>query len=174
MITGFVYNEVFALNFNFFSSKFRWNMAGVGSFVAWGAGQTENETYYGTNATSPVYHFGLDPYWHWSDNSMIFLNSYKMKLSVIIGVLQMVFGIFVKLCNQIYKKQYDKIVTIWIPEIFFMLSFFGYMIFCIFYKWIALWPANSEPPALINMLIQIILSPGSISPGNQLFNNYNT
>jgi V-type H+-transporting ATPase subunit a len=51
-----------------------------------------------------VYKFGIDPYWHWASNSMIFLNSYKMKLSVVIGISQMVFELFVKLINLINRK----------------------------------------------------------------------
>ena len=31
--------------------------------------------------------YGIDAFWHWaSNNSMVFLNSYKMKLSVVVGI----------------------------------------------------------------------------------------
>lgn len=72
VLTGLIYNDFFALGFNIFRSKYTLDLpATAGNNYA---------KFHG------VYAFGIDPYWHWADNSMIFLNSYKMKLSVIIGI----------------------------------------------------------------------------------------
>ena len=40
-----------------------------------------------------VYPFGIDPIWHVANNDLVFLNSVKMKLSVVLGVFHMTFGI---------------------------------------------------------------------------------
>ncbi|CAL6025367.1 V-type_proton ATPase subunit a [Hexamita inflata] len=157
MITGLIYNDFYALGFNVFGTTYKWALDTSGTkFVA------EN---------TKVYPFGIDATWHWADNSMIFLNSYKMKLSVVIGIMQMLFGLIVKLINLINQKKTAQIICVWIPEFGFMFAFFGYMVFCIIYKWLVHWPEDSNPPALINMLIQIFLSPGTIDPTNQLFNS---
>lgn len=51
-----------------------------------------------------VYPFGVDPAWHLGSNELTYLNSLKMKLSVILGVLQMSLGVFMKAFNANYFK----------------------------------------------------------------------
>ena len=51
---------------------------------------------------------GIDPVWNRAKNELQFLNSYKMKISVIFGVTQMVVGIFLKAVNSaIFRKPLD-------------------------------------------------------------------
>lgn len=49
-----------------------------------------------------MYPFGLDPVWSISENNLAFVNSLKMKMSVIIGVLHMTLGVFIKGSNAVY------------------------------------------------------------------------
>jgi V-type H+-transporting ATPase subunit a len=90
----------------------------------------------------------------------------------------MLFGLVIKLINLIKQKKKHVIYTSWIPEFLFMFSFFGYMLFCIVYKMVANWSDGKggylNPPSLINLLISIFLSPGTIKTEAQLFNNLGT
>ncbi len=81
------------------------------------------------------YKFGLDPVWMISTNELAFVNSLKMKLSVILGVSHMVLGIFLKGFNAIFEKDIIEIIFIFIPQIVLMLILFGYMDILIFIKW---------------------------------------
>ena len=81
------------------------------------------------------YEFGLDPVWYITSNELAFVNSLKMKLSVIFGVFQMVIGIILKGINCIFEGDYVELIFVFFPQIILMLVLFGYMDFLIFVKW---------------------------------------
>ena len=82
-----------------------------------------------------TYNFGLDPIWYVASNELAFVNSLKMKLSVILGVFQMVIGILLKGLNAVFQNDFVEFVFIFFPQIILMLILFGYMDFLIFAKW---------------------------------------
>ena len=92
------------------------------------------------------YKFGLDPVWYSTSNELAFVNSLKMKLSVILGVFQMVIGIILKGLNSIFEKDFVELIFVFVPQIVLMLALFGYMDFLIFVKW-------STPYSIVNKKI---------------------
>ncbi|KAI6038419.1 V-type ATPase, V0 complex, 116kDa subunit family [Pisolithus marmoratus] len=117
-----------------------------------------------------VYPFGLDPAWRTADNGLVFANSYKMKMSVVLGVIHMTFALCLQLPNHIKFKRPLEIYTNFIPQMIFLQSIFGYLVVCILYKWSVDWTTRTtEPPSLLNMLIAMLLSPGKIDPLTQLY-----
>lgn len=74
-----------------------------------------------------------------------------MKLSVIVGVLQMLWGILLKGSNCWYFGNYLDLIFEWVPQMIFMICTFGYMDFLIFYKWtINYQEATHKAPSIIN------------------------
>ena len=161
---GLIYNDAMSIMINGFNKS------------KWGYGFDEN------NVDSIVlfqakgtYAFGIDPVWHGLDNQLTYANSLKMKLSVIIGVTQMTYGLFLKLSNHIQEGDMISIFFEFVPQLIFMMSFFGYMCFLIIYKWCINWSTSSLPdtPSLITVLIKMILGIGTITPETQIFENKN-
>ena len=52
-----------------------------------------------------MYPIGIDPVWYRAENELAFVNSLKMKRSVIIAVIHMTFGIYLKAVNSLYFKK---------------------------------------------------------------------
>ena len=57
-----------------------------------------------------TYPFGLDPKWHGSRSELPFLNSMKMKMSILFGVAQMNLGIIMSYFN---AKFFGDNINIW-------------------------------------------------------------
>jgi len=132
---GFVYGEFFATPMALFKSCY----------------DVESETYEKVSENC-VYPFGMDYIWYLSQNETSFLNSFKMKFSIIIGVTQMLFGTFLKGSNAVYFGKWEDLIFEAIPQFLFMFVTFGYMSFCIVYKWLCNWDGK-EPPSIIQLFI---------------------
>lgn len=135
---GIIYNDCFGKYTNLFGSSWYVNrdLEEVLDHEELGL-DPRNET------MDRVYPLGLDPAWMIATNKIIFQNSFKMKLSIIIGVLHMMFGVCMQIPNHIHLKRKWAIITDFIPQIIFLTSLFGYMVFMIFYKWTS-YGANPE------------------------------
>ena len=83
-----------------------------------------------------MYPFGIDWTWSISENETEFTNSFKMKFSIIIGVTHMILGILMKIQNAHFENKIEDLFFEGIPQLFFMLCTFGYMVFCIIFKWL--------------------------------------
>jgi V-type H+-transporting ATPase subunit a len=82
----------------------------------------------------------------------------------------MSFAICLQVPNHLHFKKYLNIYAEFIPQILFMHSIFGYLVVCIIYKWSVDWTQSATgPPGLLNMLIYMFLSPGTVDPETQLY-----
>ena len=127
---GLIYNDFFSLGMNLFGSKYTYQEQESGK-------KAVMDGEYGDS--SMVYPFGSDPAWKISENELLFFNSMKMKMSVILGITQMIFGVFLRGANCIYFSNWIDLVCDFVPMLLFAVSFFGYMIVLIFTKWSINW-----------------------------------
>ncbi|KAJ7097273.1 V-type ATPase, V0 complex, 116kDa subunit family [Mycena belliarum] len=157
MYTGLIYNDLFSKTLHLFHS-------------GWEFPEPGNATRITATATGHTYPFGLDPGWHGADNGLVFVNSYKMKMSVVLGVIHMTFALCLQIPNHIRFKRPIDIYANFIPQMVFLQSIFGYLVVCILYKWSVDWSKSATgPPSLLNMLISMFLTPGTVDPATQLY-----
>lgn len=114
---------------------------------------------------------GVDYYWYQGKNELTYMNSLKMKLSVIMGIAQMSLGIFLKASNAIFFKEKLDFYFEFIPQIILLWSIFGYMVILIIVKWLTVYPDTSTAPAIIAYMIEMFLNFGSIS-GDALIHSH--
>ncbi|KAK0706665.1 V-type ATPase, V0 complex, 116kDa subunit family [Lasiosphaeria miniovina] len=151
--TGLIYNDVFSKSMTLFDSQWKWKVP-----PGWEVGQAVT-----AEPTAPgyTYPFGVDWRWHGADNDLLFMNSYKMKMSIILGWAHMTYSLCFAYIN---ARHFKRPVDIWgnfVPGMIFFQSIFGYLVVCIIYKWTQVWPGQ-QGPGLLNMLIYMFLQPGTL------------
>ncbi|XP_077262793.1 V-type ATPase subunit a family protein Vha100-1 isoform X2 [Temnothorax americanus] len=164
MYTGLIYNDIFSKSLNIFGSNWmiNYNLSTV---------QHNKELQLNPNSTDYVdypYPFGMDPVWQLAENKIIFQNSYKMKISIIFGVLHMLFGVMVGLWNHMYFKKRMNITCEFVPQIIFLMALFLYMVILMFVKWIKYGPKNlpidgpgCAPSVLITFINMVLFKPAT-------------
>ncbi|PRP79547.1 vacuolar proton ATPase [Planoprotostelium fungivorum] len=149
LYTGLIYNEFFAVPIT---------LSGLQAY--------DQESCHTTGVCQKIedysYPFGVDPTWFGAENALSFTNSLKMKMSIVFGVVQMSLGIFLSLLNAIHwGKKLDAFCE-FLPQILFLQSIFGFLVFLIFFKWLTFYPDPSLAPNILTALISMLLSPTSV------------
>ncbi|XP_010531458.1 PREDICTED: V-type proton ATPase subunit a2 [Tarenaya hassleriana] len=154
IFTGLIYNEFFSVPFPLFAPS------------AYDCRDTScsEATTIGLIKVRDTYPFGVDPVWHGTRSELPFLNSLKMKMSILLGVAQMNLGIIMSYFN---AKFFGIGVNIWfqfIPQMIFLNSLFGYLSVLIIIKW-----CTGSQADLYHVMIYMFLSPTDELGENQVF-----
>ncbi|XP_070537099.1 V-type proton ATPase 116 kDa subunit a 1-like isoform X3 [Ptychodera flava] len=154
--SGLIYNDIYSKSINLFGSSF------IVSHANYTNSTIRNNEFLQldpqTTYTGSPYPFGFDPIWRISLNELTFTNSFKMKLSVIFGVMQMMFGVFLSLLNHRYFNKPLNIFCEFIPQVLFLFCMFGYLVIMIFIKWFKFDAAtSSNAPSLLIVIINMFL-----------------
>lgn len=152
--TGLIYNEFFSVPFELFGQ----------SAYACRDLSCRDATTAGLIKVRPAYPFGVDPTWHGSRSELPFLNSLKMKMSILLGVAQMNLGIILSFFNALYFRNGLNIWFQFIPQIIFLNSLFGYLSLLIVWKW-----CTGSKADLYHVMIYMFLGPTGDLGENQLF-----
>lgn len=164
--TGLIYNDIFSKSINIFGSS--WKVPYDESTVMdknnalLQLNPSFNDSY-----TQVPYPFGIDPVWQLADtNKIIFQNSFKMKLSIIIGVAHMLVGVCLSVGNHLYFQNPMNIILEFIPQILFLIFLFVYMVILMIMKWIMYdaskplqWGTRCAPSVLITFINMMLFKP---------------
>uniref|UniRef100_A0AC34EZJ3 V-type proton ATPase subunit a n=1 Tax=Panagrolaimus sp. ES5 TaxID=591445 RepID=A0AC34EZJ3_9BILA len=136
--TGFIYNDAFSKSFNLFGSAWV-NPYARTELNQWAINTPEKQMFLNPDRSyfGGPYPIGVDPAWNLAEtNKLNFLNSMKMKASVIIGICQMVFGVILSYHNYTYFNSRLDILYMFIPQMLFLCCIFVYLCLEIIMKWI--------------------------------------
>jgi len=180
---GFLYNDCFSLMLEYSPSAYQYEAGwetsgpkyGVIDPVCPGPDQGPCATTMApSEGPTP---FGFDVAWMETTNKIDVYNSFKEKHAVIVGITQMMLGLFLQFANHIYFAKetgdYKRIFFGFIPEVVFLGCTFGYMCFIIIYKWTHAPPVGTHRAAnLLETMTNFFLSPGggpALAPGHELY-----
>ncbi|KAM1148964.1 hypothetical protein ACFX13_030258 [Malus domestica] len=151
---GLIYNEFFSVPFHIF---------GGSAYKCRDTACSEVHTI-GLIKYRDPYPFGVDPSWRGSRSELPFLNSLKMKMSILLGVVQMNLGILLSYFN---ARFFSSSLDIWyqfVPQMIFLNSLFGYLSLLVVIKW-----CTGSQADLYHVMIYMFLSPTDDLGENQLF-----
>ncbi|XP_073278035.1 V-type proton ATPase subunit a3 [Primulina huaijiensis] len=152
--TGLIYNEFFSVPFELFARS---------AYVCRDPACRDSTTV-GLIKERDTYPFGVDPAWHGTRSELPFLNSLKMKMSILLGVSQMNLGIILSYFNARFFKSTLNTWFQFIPQMIFLNSLFGYLSVLIIIKW-----CTGSQADLYHVMIYMFLSPTDELGENQLF-----
>ncbi|KAH7725553.1 v-type proton ATPase subunit a isoform 4 [Aphelenchoides avenae] len=174
MYAGLLYNDVFSKSVNLFGSRWA-NPYNETQIQLWLTAQASTKTQVPTFDPAVAYlrddgpyYVGVDPAWNLADNRLNFLNSMKMKASVIFGIAQMTFGVILSLLNARFFGSYADFFTTAIPQLIFLSCIFIYLCLQIIVKWLFYWvypetvfgyyyPGSHCAPSLLIGLINMFM-----------------
>jgi len=113
---------------------------------------------------TPPYPLGVDPVWHGTKSELPFLNSVKMKMSIVLGIVHMNLGIVISLLNHLHFRDALSVVFEFVPQMIFLNALFGYLSIAIVYKWV-----SGKTTDLYGIMIGMFLNPGTIKPAWRLY-----
>ncbi|XP_015079823.1 V-type proton ATPase subunit a1-like [Solanum pennellii] len=151
---GLIYNEFFSVPFHIF---------GDSAYKCRDATCSDAQTV-GLIKYKDPYPFGVDPSWRGSRSELPFLNSLKMKMSILLGVAQMNLGIILSYFNARFFSSSIDIKYQFIPQIIFLNSLFGYLSLLVVVKW-----CTGSQADLYHVMIYMFLSPFEALGENRLF-----
>uniref|UniRef100_A0A3Q3MAB6 V-type proton ATPase subunit a n=1 Tax=Mastacembelus armatus TaxID=205130 RepID=A0A3Q3MAB6_9TELE len=162
--TGLIYNDCFSKSLNIFGSG--WNVTAMFEAKVWNTTDILDNRFLTLDPNimgvfNGPYPLGIDPIWNLASNRLTFLNSYKMKMSVILGLIHMSFGVILSTFNHLHFRKKHNVYLVFIPELLFLLCLFGYLAFMIFYKWLVFSAKDSrEAPSILIHFINMFLMQG--------------
>ncbi|XP_025831982.1 V-type proton ATPase 116 kDa subunit a isoform X2 [Agrilus planipennis] len=169
--TGFIYNDMFSKSINLFGSS--WTVNYNESTVL-----SNNELQFDpeANFAQKPYPIGLDPAWQLASNKIIFLNSYKMKLSIIFGVIHMIFGVLVGIINHIHFRHYHAIILETLPQLLFLVALFFWLVVMTLMKWVMYGPGKElslsptcAPSVLIIFINMFLFKESEVDEGCDMY-----
>ncbi|GFH10249.1 v-type proton ATPase subunit a, partial [Haematococcus lacustris] len=175
--TGVMYNEFFSMPMQIFGgTRFRCWQPRTGhaltapSYSGWAPDSFDIRDcqHWGGEVkfpyTSRPYVFGIDPIWHGRKTELPYFNSLKMKMSILLGVIHMDFGIMNSLYNNLYYRDTLSTLCEFIPQMIFLNFIFGYLCILIVVKW-----CTGSVADLYHVMINMFLSPGTMDVQGQVF-----
>uniref|UniRef100_A0A3B1IZ64 V-type proton ATPase subunit a n=1 Tax=Astyanax mexicanus TaxID=7994 RepID=A0A3B1IZ64_ASTMX len=166
--TGLIYNDCFSKSLNLFGSG--WSVKAMFDQGQWETKTLNTNSFLTLNPNitgvfNGPYPLGIDPIWNMASNRLSFLNSYKMKMSVILGIIHMSFGVVLGVFNHLHFRRTYSVYLVFLPELLFLLCLFGYLVFMIIYKWLAFGAHDSEKaPSILIHFINMFLMMGDSGP----------
>ncbi|XP_056602052.1 V-type proton ATPase 116 kDa subunit a [Triplophysa dalaica] len=165
--TGLIYNDCFSKSLNLFGSG--WSVKAMYDNRHWSSNTLRSNSFLAldpnvTGVFTGPYPLGIDPIWNLASNRLNFLNSYKMKMSVILGIIHMTFGVVLGVFNHLHFKRSFNLYLMFLPELLFLLCLFGYLVFMIIYKWLVFTVRDSQTaPSILIQFINMFLMQGDSS-----------